>query len=83
MKKEQYMVQESNISKRKAFYEYIKKKYKLKRHMTKHRMVYNSFPFVIDFKKMDFWVCESITCCACAAQNKRIISIEDFKKKEE
>ena len=82
MKKEQYMVHDTDISNRKAFYEYIKNKYNLKIRMTKKRMVQNKFPFVIDFIDNSFWVCESITCCACAAQNKKIITIEKFKEKE-
>jgi len=44
-------------------------------------MINSKFPFVVDFKRKDFWVCESITCCACAAQNGLIISFEEFIKK--
>lgn len=41
----------------------------------------NRFPFVIEDNNT-FWICESITCCACAAQRKRIISVDSFKNKK-
>ena len=82
MFKEQYIVSESDISKRRAFYKYINTKYNLKRYMNRYKMIHNKFPFVVDFNDNSFWVCESITCCACAQLNKQIITIEKFKEKE-
>lgn len=78
----QFIVQERDYLKRRNFYEYITKKYILKVRMEKEEMVDNKFPFVVDFDDKTFWVCESITCCAMASQSKKIISIEEFKKKE-
>ena len=43
-------------------------------------MCRSKFPFVVDLKKKILYVCESITCCALASQNKRIISVKDFKE---
>ena len=68
MKKEQYMVHDSDIFNRNAFYEYIINKYNLLVRMERDEMVGSKFPFVVDFKDKSFWVCESITCCAIAAQ---------------
>ncbi len=82
MKKEQYMVHDSDIFNRNAFYEYIINKYNLLVRMERDEMVGSKFPFVVDFKDKSFWVCESITCCACAAQKKRILTIDEFKEKE-
>ena len=78
MKKIQYMVQESNKKKREEFYHYILDHYSLKTHDSKEEMINSHFPFVVDFKKQDFWICNSITCCAIASTKGRIISIEDF-----
>ncbi len=78
----QYIVMESNTSDREEFYEYIHSKYILDDlAFDKEYMIKSHFPFVIDFTKKYFTVLESITCCACAAQNKKIISIEEFKEK--
>ena len=79
MKKEQYMIGESNKEKREEFYNYIMSTYQLKVHDSKKEMINSKFPFVVDFKKKDFWICTSITCCAMATQNNKIITIEEFK----
>ena len=79
----QYFIQEHGYYERAAFYEYIHKKYKLiDLFFNKDYMSSSSFPFVVDFKKKILTVCESITCCACAAQANKIITIEEFKEKE-
>ena len=52
--------------------------YQLKINMTKYHMIHSKYPFVVDFSKKDFWVCESITCCACAQQANKILSKEKF-----
>ena len=75
----QYIIQESNKEKREEFYEYIKNKYSLKIRYTKEEMITSSFPFVVDFKTKEFWICESITCCACASERHQILSNEEFK----
>lgn len=50
--------------------------------MTERKIINSSFPFVIDFIDNAFWICESITCCACAAQSGKILTIEKFKEIE-
>lgn len=81
-KRTQFIVLERDKQKRKEFYEYIMKTYKLKKHYPffKRKFINNVFPFVVDFKENSFWVCESITCCACAAQQHVMISIDEFKR---
>ena len=74
----QYMVQIKGIKERKDFYNYIKEKYNIKIHNSKYHMILSKYPFVVDFKKKDFWVCESITCCACAQEAHKIITKEKF-----
>lgn len=76
----QYIVKESNIKLRKEFYRYINDKYNLKVLMPITKYYYSVFPFVVDLDEYNFWVCESITCCAAAAQNNRIITINEFFK---
>ena len=80
--KKQYIVKESNKKKREEFYNYIKKTYKLKNCYPyfKKSFVNNSFPFVIDFEDNSFWICKSVTCCACAASQNVIYSINEFKE---
>jgi hypothetical protein len=84
MKRTQFIVQETDKEKRSDFYDYINKKYKLKNEYpyTKELFVKSNFPFVVDFKERNFWVCDSVTCCAAAASAHVIISIEEFKKIE-
>ncbi len=81
MKKEQYIVQVSGIDNREYFYELIDNNYKLNKYFTKDYMIHSKFPFVIDFKDNSFWVCESITCCACAAQREKILTPREFFNK--
>ena len=80
--KTQFIVQESNLKKREEFYDYINKTYNLNIEYPyyKEEFIKSNFPFVIDFKEKNLWICESITCCACAAQSKQIISIDEFMK---
>ncbi len=77
--KGQYVVQEGNAKKKISFYNYILKKYKLSNHVDN---ILSKYPLVIDFEERIIYSLESITCCALAAQNKQIISINDFKKIE-
>ena len=76
----QYIINESNIDKRKEFYNYIINNYRLKNMDSKDNMINNKYPFVVDFDKKILWICSSITCLACASQNNQIISTEEFKK---
>jgi len=77
----QYFVQIKGYYERAAFYDYIHKRFKVKDiFFNKDKMASSNFPFVIDFEKNFLTVVESITVCACAAQNKRIISEDEFKK---
>ena len=78
--KTQFIVQEQDERKRELFYNYIHKTYDLKDWypFDKEKYIKINFPFVIDFKEKSFWVCDSITCCACAAQAKVIYSIYQF-----
>ena len=79
--KKQFIVGAHGYLERALFYEYIHKKYKIKNlYFDKEYMCHSNFPFVIDFKKKFISVLESITCCAMAAQNKKIVSIEEFKE---
>ena len=81
MKKTQFIVNEINKDERKSFFDYIVNTYKLENHypFIKKRFIDNNFPFVIDFKEKSFWICDSITCCACAAQTNNIFTIDQFK----
>lgn len=77
----QYFVQEHGYYERAAFYDYIHNNFKVKdKFFNRDRMCTSNFPFVVDFSDNFLTVCESITCCALAAQRKRIISVDEFKK---
>ena len=78
MEKKQYIVQIHGLWERNAFYSYIINKYKLNTYYSREYMIKSSFPFVVDLCTNEFWVCESITCLACAAQNNNTISDEKF-----
>ena len=77
--KKQYIISIPNKKKREQFISIIKQKYKLKFLLEEEYMINSNFPFIVDFKKKYFWVCESITCCSCAAQKGLILSFEQFK----
>ena len=81
--KKQYMVQEYGAKERWDFYNYIHDNYELEEHFfnLKEEIEESNFPFVVDFKTNLFWICNSITCCACAAQKKKIITALEFKKR--
>ena len=78
----QFIVNENDIVKRGHFYDYITNNYKFRISYPFKREMFQKirFPFVIDYKDKSFWVCRSVTCCACAAQAGIIQSIEEFKK---
>ena len=76
----QYIVNELNIKKREEFYNFLISKYKIKNKTSKYNMINNKYPFVIDLDKKTFWICDSITCLACASYNNKIITINEFNK---
>ena len=78
----QFIVNESDIYKREEFYDYITNYYNIEISYPyyKEKFINNTFPFVIDFENNNFWICESITCCACASQAKIIYTIDEFKE---
>ena len=80
----QFIVEEHDKLKREQFYNYINDKYNFNNWypFEKEEFIESNFPFVVDFKEKSFWIVDSITCCACAAQAKVIISIDEFKKME-
>ena len=55
--KKQYIVAENDKQKRSAFYDYIINNYNLDicYPYTKERYIKSNFPFVIDFKRNNFW----------------------------
>ena len=63
------------------FYDLLKEIYGFNSDYPYNKKIFieSKFPFVIDFKNNNFWICNSITCCALASSNKLIISIEEFK----
>ena len=80
--KKQFIVLEKDKDKRREFYYYIHNNYEFIDIDDKEGMIENSiFPFVVDFNNNTLWVCNSITCCACASQNGQLISIKEFKEK--
>ena len=78
--KNQYIVAEKDKIEREKFYDYISNKYNLKMSYpyAKGKFITSNFPFVVDFKENTFWICESITCLACASQSGKIITIDEF-----
>ena len=76
----QFVVNDNNVIEREKFYNYILKNYDLKNLIYDVDMIKSKFSFVIDFDNNTFWICNSITCCACAVWNNKIISIKEFKK---
>ena len=80
----QFIVNENDIVKRGHFYDYITNNYKftVSYPFTREMFQKIGFPFVIDYDEKEFWVCRSVTCCACAQQANIIITIDEFLKRE-
>ncbi len=76
----QFIVFENDINKRKDFYDYINNRYNLDicYPYIKDYFIKSKYPFVVDFTENKFWICESITCLACASQSGKIITINNF-----
>ena len=79
----QFIVSVSGKEEREQFFDYIVSTYnfKLGYPFVKKAFIDNKFPFVVDFADKSFWISDSITCCACAAQAGVIIDEEEFKKR--
>ena len=75
----QYIVSVSGKQNRESFYDFIITNYDIK-DLVDDDLIDGVFPFVVDFHENQFWICNSITCCACAAQNKQIINEKEFKR---
>lgn len=68
---------------RKEIYYYIHSKYNVIDYgRDKDYMCKSHYPFVLDLKNHTLSLLESITACACAAQNNKIIKFENFKEGE-
>ena len=77
----QYIVSDKDVNKRRELYDFIHSNYIIKDYEDRNNIVENIFPIVVDLDEGSLWVCSSITCLACAAQNKKIINIEEFRNK--
>ena len=78
--KKQFIVQGHGYLERALFYQYIHNNFKIKDMIDKEYMCHSNFPFVVDLKEKKLYILESITCCACASQAKKIININEFKE---
>ena len=75
----QYIVHDVKLIKRKILYNYLKENNYKFLDGEKEYYISSKFPFVIEEKVV--WICNSITCCAAAAQSKRIITVDEYFKK--
>jgi len=68
---------------REEIYNYIHSRYKVIDYVRdKEYMCKSHYPFILDLEDHTLGLLESITACACAAQNNKIIKFEDFKEGE-
>ena len=74
--KKQYIVHDINLTKREELYEYLEKENYIFLHGNKEYFINAKFPFFIE--KNIVWICNSITCCAVAAQKGCIITIDEY-----
>ena len=77
----QYIVAVHDLDERISFHSYILEKYNLN-DLVNDTSLKSVFPFVVDFDKKALWICPSIACLAAAAHLGKIISIDEFKKRE-
>ena len=77
----QFIVMEHDKNKRRTFYNYLVKRYNLDicYPFEKNSFIDSHYPFVIDFSENKLWICNSITCLACASQCGMVVSIDVFK----
>jgi hypothetical protein len=68
---------------REEIYNYIHSNYNVIDYIRDKEYMCNShFPFILDLEDNTLSLLESITACACAAQNNKIIEFNEFKKGE-
>ena len=61
-KRTQFIIRESNIDKRKEFYDYIINKYNYRIvNFTREEMINSNLRFVVDHNEKVFWICKSIS----------------------
>ena len=72
----QYIVHDADFIKREELYDYLEKRNYIFPDGKKEYYVNSKFPFVIDRNVV--WICNSITCCAAAAQKGCIITIDEY-----
>jgi len=76
-----YIVQ-PQPSKRKKFYNYlIKNNYEVL-DFDENKIINSPFPFIINNNYKVFSILDSITCCAQASTQKKIITVEEFLDKQ-
>ena len=80
--RDQYIVKENDLNKRREFFNYIVNKYDmiLSYPLYEEEIINSHFPFVIDFKYNSFWICNSISCLAAASSAGVVFTIDEFKK---
>lgn len=76
--KKQYIVHDTDLTKREELYNYLDKEKYVFFDGKKDYCINSKFPFVIE--KNIVWICNSITCCACAAQSGCIITPDEYYK---
>ena len=68
---------------REEIYDYIHSKYNVSDYVRSKEYMCNShFPFILDLESNTLSLLESVTACACASQNKKIINFDEFKEGE-
>ncbi len=77
MKKQEIVICR-DTNERKYLYNYlINNGYVSKENKSKKYYIDNHFPFVIESDNT-FWICDSITCLACASSKKVIKTLNDY-----
>lgn len=76
----QFIINEPDKIKRGHFYDYLINNYNfnISFPFTRENFININFPMVVDFKEKNFWVCNSITCNACAAQQGVMITLDEY-----
>lgn len=75
-----YIVQ-PNSNLRENFYEYLIANHYEALHFKKEEFVSLPYPFTINEKLKIFSLLKSISCCAMAATNNRILSVNEYMRK--
>ena len=69
-------------SERNDFYNYLVKKNFKAEDFTKEDFINKGYPFTINKRFKLFSLLNSVTCCALAQENKKIISVEEYIKQD-